>query len=402
MKVIYLSPVPLQSFAQRPHHFVHWLRKAFTAEVLWIETPPIRFPRWSDLSLMAASASVGTARGGEQTQSWVHEPWIVRLRLPGLPFEPSSIGRTINQLAWGPSRARIARWLYSGLGRRGRGYSKAWLVVGRPCHAALWLHQCFPELSVVYDVMDDMAAFYHGASSNWVRQCDNALVGIASDIMVSSKKLLQRYQQRTQNCHFVPNGLAISEGRLGDLRTMLEIRKGQSAKHKHPVFGYIGSIAAWFDWLLIVELCRRLKSEGFQRFTIKLIGPIHVEVPKDLPHEVIIKPPISQEMIWDELERFDIALIPFKQTQLTESVDPVKFYEYRAAGLPVLSSHFGDMALRNESDGVYFFEAVLKGQITIEAILLANSIPDASFYNNHCWSTRFARLVCFKETLSTT
>jgi hypothetical protein len=34
-------------------------------------------------------------------------------------------------------------------------------------------------------------------------------------------------------------------------------------------------------------------------------------------------------------------------------VDPVKYYEYRGMGLPVLTTRFGQMASRAESDGVY-------------------------------------------------
>lgn len=48
---------------------------------------------------------------------------------------------------------------------------------------------------------------------------------------------------------------------------------------------------------------------------------------------------------------------PFLDNALTRHVDPVKFYEYRAAGLGVLSTRFGTMSARGPNDQVLFFDA---------------------------------------------
>jgi hypothetical protein len=53
------------------------------------------------------------------------------------------------------------------------------------------------------------------------------------------------------------------------------------------------------------------------------------------------------------MQDFDVGLIPFKRTDLTASVDPIKYYEYRALHLPVLSTCFGEMALRQGQSGVF-------------------------------------------------
>ena len=56
------------------------------------------------------------------------------------------------------------------------------------------------------------------------------------------------------------------------------------------------------------------------------------------------------------MQEFSVGLIPFKCTDLTASVDPIKFYEYRALGLPVLSARFGEMALRDGLAGVFLMD----------------------------------------------
>jgi glycosyltransferase involved in cell wall biosynthesis len=39
---------------------------------------------------------------------------------------------------------------------------------------------------------------------------------------------------------------------------------------------------------------------------------------------------------------FRVGLIPFRRTPLTEAVNPVKLYEYAAAGIPCVSTRFTD------------------------------------------------------------
>jgi hypothetical protein len=43
------------------------------------------------------------------------------------------------------------------------------------------------------------------------------------------------------------------------------------------------------------------------------------------------------------MRQWHAGLIPFVRNALTDSVDPVKYYEYRSCGLPVLTTLFGEM-----------------------------------------------------------
>lgn len=388
MKVIYVSPVPLHSVAQRPQHFAYWLHQRFHARVLWVETSPIRYPRWSDLSPASLVRHTFKRSGADQAQSWVDEPWITSLRLAGLPFEPSRLGRMINRTAWRSFESKVRYWLHQDHAI-GDESSKSWLVVGRPCDAALWLHQCFPELPIFYDIMDDMAAFYEGASRRWVSECDEAILEAAQAAMVSSNHLLERYRERKSACFLVPNGLAMSPRYEAFNWGVLRSQGATINKSKDLVLGYIGAIAPWFDWSLVHRLRQQLVDEGFKRFKIVLIGPVHGDLPGDLPLDVEIKPAMPQELIWDALATFDIGLIPFKINELTASVDPVKYYEYRAAALPILSSRFGDMALRNSDDGVYFFESMQAGSISIDSLLKERKASHALDTAAMSWASRF-------------
>ncbi|MBS7350060.1 MAG: hypothetical protein KIG95_07910, partial [Comamonas sp.] len=79
--------------------------------------------------------------------------------------------------------------------------------------------------------------------------------------------------------------------------------------------------------------------------------------PPDLPSNVELRGPIAHESISGLMRTWHAGLIPFLKNELTQSVDPVKYYEYRACGLPILSTMFGEMLFHAVHDPeVWFFE----------------------------------------------
>ena len=78
MQLVYLSPIPAGSYAQRPHYMVRaWL--ALGAEsVLWVNPYPTRLPRWEDLF----------RRPGMHEQGTVMDSRVEVLNVPALPIEP--------------------------------------------------------------------------------------------------------------------------------------------------------------------------------------------------------------------------------------------------------------------------------------------------------------------------
>jgi hypothetical protein len=76
-------------------------------------------------------------------------------------------------------------------------------------------------------------------------------------------------------------------------------------------------------------------------------------------------------------------------------VDPVKYYEYRALGLPVLSTRFGEMSHRNATDGVYFWDQLISGELNM-AMLMNRQADDQTrqtFCERNSWARRFDSVV---------
>ncbi|WP_422649168.1 hypothetical protein OJJOAM_001137 [Cupriavidus sp. H18C1] len=92
---------------------------------------------------------------------------------------------------------------------------------------------------------------------------------------------------------------------------------------------------------------------------------------------------------------FAAGLIPFKINALTASVDPIKFYELRALGVPVWTSAFGEMRRRIEGGQA---ERIEKGMdwrsLWARTTRQSPSASDiAQFREQHDWQGRFNRAV---------
>ena len=72
-------------------------------------------------------------------------------------------------------------------------------------------------------------------------------------------------------------------------------------------------------------------------------------------------------------------------------MDPIKYYEYRALGLPVLSTRFGEMARREREPGVFLVEARAALGPQVHRALRHRDSDDAIrlFRANNSWRVRF-------------
>ena len=96
MRLVYFSPVPWVSFAQRPHKFVEWFHASRGGEVLWVDPYPTRLPKLADFRRIKVA-------GGGTTKLAVNvstPAWLTVLHPYSLPIEPLPGAGVINGLLW--------------------------------------------------------------------------------------------------------------------------------------------------------------------------------------------------------------------------------------------------------------------------------------------------------------
>lgn len=341
-RLVYLAPVPLNSPSQRPHHFVQWAHERLGCEIWWVEPYPVRLPRPGDLRRLGAAAR--KARHG-LGPAWRDAPWLHVLAAPSLPVEPLPGGAPLVGWMQRDLRARLQALLQP---------QDAWLAVGRPSGLALALCTARRGLRVLYDVMDDMPQFSRGLSRRWMVHAHEEVLAQAQAVWGSSEHIVQALQGRTrQPATLVRNGVVLPpvppHGAGPDQGV-------GSAAHAHAplVLGYVGTIAAWFDWQALRQLAQALPQAQ-----LHIYGPLECVPPPTLPPNVQLLGPVPHAQVFTLMRSWHAGLIPFVRNTLTRSVDPVKYYEYRACGLPVLTTLFGEMPYHAAADdGVWSLESL--------------------------------------------
>lgn len=359
MSLIYLSPVPWASFSQRPHKFVEWFHRRTGRQVIWIEPYPTRFPRLSDFN---RTASIKQEAGKAPPQ------WLKILTPKALPIEPLPGSGWLNNGLW----SSLIRELKALVGER-----EPLVVVGKPSVLALQVLDVFHPKHSIYDAMDDFPAFYSGLSRMAMARRETQLVQRVNKVWVSSTALKTRWASTGAAICFVPNAL--------DEVLMPSISLTRD-KSERKVFGYVGTIGAWFDWDWVLTLANLRSGD-----VIRLIGPVFSPAPFELPPNVELLPPCAHAAALKAMCEFDVGLIPFKRNELTVSVDPIKYYEYRALGLPVISTNFGEMEFRESAAGTFICKTL--GDIyslSVAATEFCDS-PEKSrcFVMENTWSARF-------------
>ena len=160
---------------------------------------------------------------------------------------------------------------------------------------------------------------------------------------------------------------------------------------KHPIVGYFGAIAEWFN----VELLARVASERPDYTFVLLGGVFNVDVMplQELPN-VILLGQQPYETMPQYLYHFDACIIPFRQNSITEATDPVKLYEYLSGGKPVVS--VGLPELEPYRDFVHFadtpaeFAAELDKALREDGPAKANERKELA--RRHTWEDRYASI----------
>lgn len=369
MRIVYLSPVRWESFAQRPHKFVEWAYRRTGEPVLWIDPYPTRFPTLSDL----ARRKLQDAREGSNREA----SWITVLRPGGIPIEPLPGSSLLNSRMWSHCFKAIEAFSRS---------SRVLIVIGKPSALALEALERFKNCASLYDAMDDFPAFYSGFSRAALSSREDKIATEVDELWASSTALKNRWSHINGNVKLVHNAL--------DARIIPRAPR-RRCESGSRVFGYVGTMGAWFDWEWVTNLAAARPTDE-----IRLIGPLFSPPRKKLPPNITFLPACDHRAALRSMLEFDVGLIPFKATTLTESVDPIKYYEYRGVSLPVLSTYFGEMRTREKEVGVFVSRSMHELEsLSQQALEMEDSFELAEeFISQNSWDRRFddAGLSLFK------
>ncbi|WP_231598012.1 glycosyltransferase [Synechococcus sp. CBW1002] len=193
------------------------------------------------------------------------------------------------------------------------------------------------ELPIIYDCMDHIAGFPE-TSLEVIEE--EKLLASQCDALVTTSEFL--HNQFTHNNHYlIRNGCEYAYFSAAAMPDSL-FERYQSATS--PIVCYYGAISGWFDLKLVADVANQLNHHTFL-----LAGSTEgcdldaVEIPDN----VHFLGEIPYNKLTALLLLADVCIIPFKLIDLIKATNPVKIYEYLAAGKPVVSTRLPEIEALN-------------------------------------------------------
>lgn len=291
------------------------------------------------------------------------------------------------------------------------------------------------EHGVVYDITDDWElAEPEGALRERIRERDRQLCARADLTVVCSRALLESREGVAKRLLLLPNGVDAAHydnldardprprghfdsngtfcGEEGAPKPRLKTQlkgKFDAALWPRPVFGYTGSL---HPERIDLELVKAL-ARAFPGGSIVLVGPNHFfddsleRVLEAFPN-VSAPGEVPYSSIPDVMAGFDVCIVPHVRSDFVESLNPIKLWEFLAAGKPIVSADvagFRDFPhlVRLTSDADEFVKACHEALQEVNACM-GRTTPVACERKarqreaiGHSWETRATDLLCALE-----
>jgi glycosyltransferase involved in cell wall biosynthesis len=200
---------------------------------------------------------------------------------------------------------------------------------------ALPLLQGFDPSLVIYDCMDELAAFKNAPKQ--LLQRESALLNIADLVFTGGPSLYQSKRERHANAHCFSSSVDAKH-----FRKALD-RSDSHPEQVHlprPRLGFYGVIDERFDTDLIKQVAAARPD-----WQIVLVGPVVKIDPANLPRATNIH--YMGQRTYEQLPQFlagwDVCLLPFALNESTRFISPTKVLEYMAAELPSVSTPITDV-----------------------------------------------------------
>ncbi|HPT86982.1 MAG TPA: glycosyltransferase [Bacillota bacterium] len=185
------------------------------------------------------------------------------------------------------------------------------------------------ELGVVYDCVDSFASFSwaHPDTHLWEKE----LLCKAQVVFTSARTLYEKHRELNCLTYFIPNAADYGHFAKADHIGVNEPPDMKSIVR--PRIGFVGAAYEWLDYELLSYL-----AVNHREWRLVMIGPQQhgIELPEE-PNIHWMGPRDYKVLPW-YLASMDLMLIPFVRNQTTEHANPIKLWEYLAAGKAVVST----------------------------------------------------------------
>lgn len=290
----------------------------------------------------------------------------------------------------------LNRWCVLMKARRLRFFEGKQVVWIYDTEAAEYL-SAFPKATVVYDCVDDHAA-QAGVNRNPARviEEEEAILSRANLVTATSHKLYELKKEKNQNTHLVLNAGDVELYLTGPSLAASE-KAHQAMEHiPSPMIGTVGALDSYkIDFELLADVAQKkpvwqfvfIGSPVVERMSTELSGLL------TLPN-VHVLGTIDRHEVPAYVQKFDVCMIPYRDSRYNEASFPLKFWEFMASGKPIVVS--GVPELRNYESLIAY---VASPDEFIEAVDIqlqstdTHSAERQEIAREHSWQRRTEKLL---------
>jgi hypothetical protein len=189
---------------------------------------------------------------------------------------------------------------------------------------------------VVYEYIDELEVFPFERA--FLVNSHKKLLASADTIVATAKLLYDEAHTSRPDTILNPNGVDYQHfARARDPQTPMPRDLKKVLRAGHPVIGYYGALARWFDYDLLAEVARQRPEWDIVLIGIDYDNTLH-------PSGLLTQPNVhwlgvrQYADLPNYLRHFDVATIPFKVNDITHSTSPLKMFEYFAGHKPVVTT----------------------------------------------------------------
>jgi hypothetical protein len=312
--LVYLAPNRWDGPRQRTQHLAAGLAR--TRPVVFVEPAAYTLP--GVLRRRLAGQPGGPVLGRVTRVSDGLRVYAPPATVPG-NLHLRSLNALVHALAW-PGLRRIVRPLDGG------GVD---VVVGWP--PAVELARRLRPRRLLYDCLDLFPSFESGRRRRLLATTEEDAARAAFAVVVTSRALERRWAGRHRRVVRIPNGveLGVFTTSAASLAVPPEI-----ARLPRPRLGYVGTVGRWVD----LPLLQHVAAER-PECCIALVGPVEPAVARPSgPVNLVFLGERPYASLPAYLAGMDVLLIPFRLSDLTRAVNPIKLYEYCTTGKPIVAT----------------------------------------------------------------
>lgn len=211
---------------------------------------------------------------------------------------------------------------------------------------------------LVYRMSDDVGNF--AIEPGTIDEIEAKICRRADVVFATAQSLVSKAERVARHVCYLPNGVDFDLFNVSSAEIPADL-----AQIPEPRLIYVGVIGDWFDIESLEFAAKALPDHNFV-----IIGPVNggVELAARIKklkarNNVYVLNSRSFLQIPRYLQYSQVGLVPFIENEMTNSINPIKLFEYAAAGLPVVCRDLEEIRNLNSPALLYNFAEEFVTQI---------------------------------------